>query len=283
MAPVILSRIGRNLGVTQAFDHVVREKGGETMSESGKPVPVGKIARDLIRGAHTAALATLGRRDPAGAGSPYASLVLSACTQAGEPLLLLSRLAEHTQNLLADPRASLLFDGTAGLDSPLTGARLSLQGRLVACGAEETEPRRRFLHRHPDAARYADFGDFGFYRLEPTAGHLVAGFGVIHWLPWTDIGFDMAGHEAVAEAEDSVLSHMNEDHVDAMAAIARGQSWPEGAWRMVGCDPEGFDLRAGGNLRRLDFDSPVKTADEIRGALVKLVRAMRETGAAARG
>ncbi len=253
------------------------------MSESGNPVPVGKIARDLIRGAHTAALATLGHREPAGAGAPYASLVLSACTQAGEPLLLLSRLAEHTQNLLADPRASLLFDGTAGLDSPLTGARLSLQGRLVACGPEEAEPRRRFLHRHPDAARYADFGDFAFYRLEPSAGHLVAGFGVIHWLPWTDIAFDLGGHEAAADAEDSVLSHMNEDHVDAIAAIARGQSWPEGSWRMVGCDPEGFDLRSGGNLRRFGFDTPVKTADEIRGALVKLVRAMRETTGSANG
>lgn len=253
----------------------MREKGGETMSGTNAP-PVADVARGLIRAANTAALATLGRKEPAGAGAPYASLVLSACTHAAEPILLLSRLAEHTQNLLADPRASLLFDGTAGLESPLTGARLSMQGRLVACGPEETEPRRRFLHRHPDAARYADFGDFAFYRLEPAAGHLVAGFGVIHWLPWADIRFAGQGFEAVAEAEEGVLAHMNEDHGEALTAIAQGQRWAGEGWRMVGCDAEGFDLRAGGSLRRLPFPVPVSTAEEIRLALVKHVRAARD-------
>ncbi len=238
-------------------------------------LPVADVARGLVRAAHTAALATLGRKDPAGAGAPYASLVLSACTHAAEPILLLSRLAEHTQNLLTDPRASLLFDGTAGLESPLTGARLSLQGRLLACGPEETEPRRRFLHRHPDATRYVDFGDFAFYRLEPSAGHLVAGFGVIHWLSWADIRFAGQGLEAVAEAEDGVLAHMNEDHAEALATIVHGQGWAGEGWRMVGCDAEGFDLRAGGSLRRLPFPAPVGTADEIRQALVRLTRAAR--------
>lgn len=244
------------------------------MSETNAP-PVADVARGLIRAAHTAALATLGRKDPGGAGAPYASLVLSACTHAAEPILLLSRLAEHTQNLLADPRVSLLFDGTVGLESPLMGARLSLQGRLVACSPGEAEPRRRFLRRHPDAARYADFGDFAFYRLEPAAGHLVAGFGAIHWLPWADIRLSTEGFAAVAEAEDGVLAHMNEDHDEALVAIARGQGWAASGWRMVGCDPEGFDLRSGGVLRRLPFPTPVRTADEIRQALVRMTRAAR--------
>lgn len=246
------------------------------MSVTNAP-PVADVARGLIRAASTAALATLGRKEPAGAGAPYASLVLSACTQAAEPILLLSRLAEHTQNLLADSRASLLFDGTAGLESPLTGARLSLQGRLVACGPEEIEPRRRFLHRHADAARYVDFGDFSFYRLEPTAGHLVAGFGVIHWLPWADIRFAGQGLEAIAELENGVLDHMNMDHGDALVAIARGAGWRGEGWLMVGCDPEGFDLRAGGSLRRVAFPAPVKSAHEIRQAMFQITRAARVT------
>lgn len=237
--------------------------------------PVADVARGLIRAAHTAVLATLGRKEPAGTGAPYASLVLSACTHSAEPVLLLSRLAEHTQNLLADSRASLLFDGTVGLESPLTGARLSLQGRLLACGPDETEPRRRFLHRHPDAARYADFGDFAFYRLEPTAGHLVAGFGVIHWLPWAEIRLADDGLKAVAGAEEGVLDHMNTDHGDALAAIARGAGWAGDGWRMVGCDTEGFDLRAGGNLRRMAFPRIVGSVEELRLALVKMTRTMR--------
>lgn len=249
------------------------------MPDANDP-PVAAIARGLIRAAATAALATLGRKDPAGAGAPYASLVLTACRMDATPVLLLSRLAEHTQNLLEDTRASLLFDGTAGLESPLTGARLSLQGRLLACDPADPEPRRRFLHRHPDAARYADFGDFAFYRLEPTAGHLVAGFGVIHWLPWTAIRFAMEGFAAVAEAEEGVLAHMNEDHAAAHSAIAQARGWPGGAWTMTGCDPEGFDLRAAGNLRRVPFEVAVRDPDGIRMALIQISRAARAvTGA----
>lgn len=249
------------------------------MSGTNAP-PAADVARGLIRAAHTAALATLGRKDPAGTGAPYASLVLSACTLAAEPVLLLSRLAEHTQNLLADPRVSLLFDGTVGLESPLTGARLSLQGRLVACDPADPEPRRRFLHRHPDAARYADFGDFAFYRLVPGAGHLVAGFGVIHWLAWPDICPAADGMAVLREIEDGVLEHMNSDHADALELLARAQGWPAGPWRMVGCDPEGFDLRQGGNLRRMAFPQTVASADEIRLALVRMVRKVRDGGTA---
>lgn len=243
------------------------------------PPPAAATARSLIRAGATAVLATLGRKDPAGAGAPYASLVLTACGMDATPVLLLSRLAEHTQNLLADPRASLLFDGTAGLESPLTGARLSLQGRFVACDAGDPALRQRFLRRHPDAARYADFGDFAFYRLEPTAGHLVAGFGMIHWLPWDTIRFAMAGFDAMAEAEAGVLAHMNRDHADAQIAIARARGWPDGPWTMTGCDPEGFDLRAEGNRRRVAFDAPVRTPDALRMALVQIIRSARQTTA----
>jgi len=240
-----------------------------------KAPPVAAIARGLIRAAPTAALATLGREEPAGAGAPYASLVLVACSPYVEPILLLSRLAEHTQNLLADPNASLLFDGTAGLVSPLTGARLSLQGRLIACAPDDTALRRRFLNRHPDAARYADFGDFAFYRLAPSAGHLVAGFGVIQWLAWSEILFPAEGFAEVAAAEDSVLAHMNEDHADALAALARAAGWTGEGWRMTGCDAEGFDLRAGGQIRRLPFPEPVTSAEAVRLALVRMVQAAR--------
>jgi putative heme iron utilization protein len=131
-------------------------------------------ARDLMRAQTTASFGTL--MD----GAPYVSLVLVAFDADGSPLLLLSRLAQHTNNLLADPHVSLLFDGTAGLEYPLTGPRLTVLGLAVVC----TDPvaRERYVERHPSASAYAGFSDFDLYRIAIERGHLVAGFGKIAWI-----------------------------------------------------------------------------------------------------
>jgi len=133
------------------------------------------IARRLIAGASRAVLAT---RLPD--EWPYASLVLVATDGAGLPLLLLSDLAEHSKNLKREPRASLLFDGTAGMAQPLEGVRLTLLGRIER--ADEDAVLARYVARHPDAANWARMSDFHIYRLRPTRAHLVAGFGRIAWI-----------------------------------------------------------------------------------------------------
>lgn len=133
------------------------------------------LARHLIGTLDRAVLAT-SMPD----GWPYASLVLFATGVDGAPLLLLSDLAEHTRNLAGAPRASLLLDGTAGLDAPLTGPRLTLLGRVVR--DTDKADSARYLARHPSAALYAGFADFHFHRLVVERAHLVAGFGRIHWL-----------------------------------------------------------------------------------------------------
>jgi hypothetical protein len=113
-------------------------------------------------------------------GAPYVSLVLVAFDADGAPLLLLSRLAQHTSNLLADPRVSLLFDGTAGLEEPLTGPRLTVLGSAAAC--PDAAAMGRYLIRQPSAAAYAGFSDFDLYKVTIARGHLVAGFGRIAWI-----------------------------------------------------------------------------------------------------
>lgn len=95
--------------------------------------------------------------------------------------IILSTLAEHTQNALGDPRASLLFNRTEGLPRPLTGPRVTLQGSLVATTGQLT--RDRYLAKHPEAFECVRFSDFAFFVLVPVSAHLVAGFGAIHWLP----------------------------------------------------------------------------------------------------
>ena len=113
-------------------------------------------------------------------GAPYLSLALVAFDAGGAPLLLLSDLAQHTQNLQADARVSLLFDGTAGLDDPLTGPRLTVLGAATRCN--DPAVLDRYVAAHPSAAMYAGFKDFNLYRVAIDRGHFVAGFGRIEWI-----------------------------------------------------------------------------------------------------
>lgn len=226
----------------------------------------GKQVRDLVRVAERAALATA----LAGSAShPYASLVLAATTADGSPLLLLSELAEHTKNLFRDARLALLFDGTGGLDDPLTGPRATVLGR--ASPSDDLGERARFLARHPSATTYAGFADFRLYRVTVERAHLVAGFGRICWVEATDILLTDA--QTLAEAEASILEHMNRDHGAVVGRYATCLlNLPDGPWRMVGIDPEGCDLRAEGRLARLPFQAAVRTAAAARKALLDLAR-----------
>jgi len=127
-----------------------------------------------MRGRTTAALGT--SLD----GSPYVSLVLVAFDIDGAPLLLLSDLAQHTRNITADARVSLLFDGAGEYADPLTGPRLTVLG--VAALSDDPATRRRYVGAHPSAAMYAGFKDFNLYRVSLARGHFVAGFGKIAWI-----------------------------------------------------------------------------------------------------
>ncbi len=243
------------------------------MTDDDTLLPAEETCRMLVRSARTAALATA---DRANDSWPYASLVETACDHAGRPILLLSDLADHTKNFTADPRVSLLFDGTAGLAAPLTGARATLQGRIEKLGDEDTALRQRYLARHPGAADYAGFGDFNFYRIMPDRFHLVAGFGRIHWIDADAVLFDTAESAALADHEPDIVDHMNADHADAVDLYATMLANTAGTgWRMTGIDPEGADLGRDGRSLRLPFERAVHDADSARGMLVRLVKRAR--------
>ena len=101
-----------------------------------------RLARSLLRRSRQGALATL----MAGSGDPYCSLVNVASHADASPILLISRLALHTRNLLADSRVSLMLDERAAGD-PLEGARIMLAGRAEgATGEAANILRRRYLN-----------------------------------------------------------------------------------------------------------------------------------------
>ncbi len=232
-----------------------------------------------MRRARWAALATA-LAEPAeaaeadSAGWPYASLVTVACDWGGSPILLLSRLSDHTRNLEADGRASLLFEEASRRTNPQTGPRVTVMGRLTRT---EDEPfAGRFLARHPAARRYAGFGDFHFYTMAVERARYVGGFARAVWLKGADVAADGDAAAALAACEQRILEHMNRDHAEAIALYANVLLGRRGtAWKMIGVDPDGVDLRLRGRFARLDFGAPVHDAESCRAELVRLAQEAR--------
>jgi putative heme iron utilization protein len=224
-------------------------------------------ARYLLRRSRRGALATL----MAHSGDPYCSLVNVASHPDGSPILLISRLALHTKNILGDARISLMLDERAEGD-PLEGSRIMLAGRAEEAGtAEVAILRRRYLNAHPSAEVFVDFKDFSFFRIRPAALHLVAGFGRIIDLTPEQFLTDISDAQALLEAEQGAIEHMNADHQEAMNLYAtRLLGAPDADWRCTGCDPDGIDMAAGAKVLRLDFPERVTGPGELRKMLVKL-------------
>lgn len=232
----------------------------------------GRLARSLLRTCRQGALATLME----GSGDPYCSLVNVASYADGSPILLISRLAVHTKNILADGRVSLMLDERTEGD-PLEGARIMLSGHARQAEGEELErARRRYLNAHPSAAAYASFKDFSFFRIHPKGTHLVAGFGRITDLAPAQFLTRIDDAHALLEAEQGAVEHMNADHRDTMNLYATRLLGAESAdWHCSGCDPAGIDMQAGSSVLRLDFPERVTTSGDLRKMLVKLAEEAR--------
>ena len=228
-----------------------------------------KTAKSLIRSGKQGALATL----MPGSGDPYCSLVNVATAPDSSPILLISALAVHTKNVLADARVSLMIDERRAGD-PLEGARVMIAGRAdrVSDEAALEAIRRRYLLRHPGAEQFVDFPDFAFFRIAVREVHLVAGFGRIVTLEGAKVLTDVSGADEVLAGEASAVAHMNEDHMDANALYAtRLLGAADGAWQITGLDPEGADLALGDSTLRLPFPERVTSALALRKTLVALV------------
>lgn len=229
----------------------------------------GFVARRLIRTGRQATLATL---DGDSGGGPYASLALTACGHDAAPLMLLSDLARHSQNIARDGRVSLLF-AKYGRDA-IAQARVSVIGRAALC--DDPLLRRRFLTRHASAQGFSQFTDFRLYRVEIDSVHYVGGFGRIHTLAREQVVFDTSGADELAAAEGDIVDHMNNNHAQSLTLCAHnliGRSGVE--WRLTGIDPEGIDLARNDAEARLDFDMVVHGAEEAHTALAHLARAAR--------
>jgi putative heme iron utilization protein len=225
-----------------------------------------QTVKSLLRRSRQGALATL----MTGSGDPYCSLVNVASHPDGSPILLISRLALHTKNLIADARVSLMLDERVEGD-PLEGSRIMLAGHAEEVTADRDIVRQRYLNAHPTAEVFVDFKDFSFFRIRPAGTHLVAGFGRILDLQPSQFLTDISDASALLEAEQSAVEHMNTDHQEALGLYAtRLLGASPGDWRCVGIDPEGIDLQAGAKTLRLDFPERITGPADLRKILVRL-------------
>ncbi|HEY7697479.1 MAG TPA: DUF2470 domain-containing protein [Vicinamibacteria bacterium] len=253
-----------------------REHARPAGEDEGPEIPeptYAERARTLVHLGRVGALSTLSRRHP---DWPFGSVMPYGLDERGNPSFLISTMAIHTQNLLADPRASLLVTAEDAAEDPLGAGRVTLMGRVAK--TNRADVRESYLARHPNASYWVDFKDFAFFQMDVVDLYFVGGFGVMGWV---DPGeYASAAPDPLADASRGILDHMNEDHVDAMLLLARGLGGVEGTdARMTAVDRLGFHLRVetGEGMRglRIPFSREARSPEETREILVDMVRRQR--------
>jgi putative heme iron utilization protein len=211
-------------------------------------------ARTLVHLGRTGSLATLSRKHP---GWPFASIMPYAIDDFGRPLILVSSMAMHTQNLVENPRASLLVAQSDAAD-PLGSSRLTLMGEFSKLADEDAKiVRPIYLLLHENARYWVDYDDFAFYRMEVADVYFVGGFGVMGWVTAED--YKMAAPDPLADAAPSIIEHMNKDHADSLLLLARFFAGVEA------------DQATMTSVDRLGFHVRLKTADRVRGVRISFL------------
>jgi len=213
-------------------------------------------ARTLIHLGRIASLSTLSRKQP---GFPFGSLMPYALDSQGRPIFLVSTMAMHTQNLQADPRASLFVTEPHASGDPLGASRVTLMGNVGRIPEPDVAAARTaYLTRYPDSKYWVDFDDFFFYRMDVLDVYYVGGFGVMGWVPASD--YSEAQSDPLAEHKSDIMQHMNADHKEALILLAK---------RVAGIEAQEAEMTS---VDRLGFHLRLKTQDGVRGARMAFLR-----------
>ncbi len=217
-------------------------------------------------------LATMSQKQP---GWPFGSVMPYAVDESGRPIFLISTMAMHTKNLLAEPRASLLVAQPEIAGDPLGAARVTVMGKAARVTADEKEQvKRLYLSRHENAGYWVDFGDFSFFRLEVVDVYYVGGFGVMGWVSASDYGAALV--DPLADVASALIEKLNAERASGLAALARrmGHRDVERA-KMTAIDRLGFHLRitTGDRVQavRIALPRPISSAEEMLSGLEELI------------
>lgn len=230
----------------------------------------------MLHLARVGTLSTISRKLP---DWPFGSVAPYGLDAAGAPTFLISTMAMHTQNLLANDRASLLVAEPGATSDPLGAGRVTLMGRVRRTRDDElADVRQRYLERYENASYWVDFKDFAFFQMDVVDLYFVGGFGVMGWVEAPE--YVSAAPDPLADVATGIIEHMNADHTDAMALLAKAVHEIEGEEaKMTSVDRLGFHMRlktaSGMKGLRIPFTSEVRDADETRRVLVEMVRRHR--------
>jgi putative heme iron utilization protein len=253
---------------------------GGTATVSNQPAPpepsFSERARTWIYLGRIGSLSTLSRKQP---GFPFGSVMPYGLDQLGRPIFLISTMAMHTQNLQADPHASLLVTQADGEGDPLGSSRVTLIGNVQAIPQPEIAAARKlYLERYANSKYWVDFDDFSFYRMDVVDVYYVGGFGVMGWVKASD--YDQAQPDPLADVAAGIIEHMNADHKDALVLLARSNAGIESQEAaMTSVDRLGFQVRLktaeGVRGARIAFLHEVRNATDARKVLVEMVQEAR--------
>ena len=230
---------------------------GATSGQSAVREPsFAERARTLMHSSRIGSLSTLSRKQP---GFPFGSLMPYALDAEGRPIFLVSTMAMHTQNLQADPRASLFVTETGASGDPLGSSRVTLIGSVCRIPEPElTAARTVYLPRYPDSKYWVDFDDFFFYRMDVLDVYYVGGFGVMGWVTASE--YCQAQSDPLAEHKSDIMQHMNADHKDALILLAK---------RFAGIEAQEAEMTS---VDRLGFNVRLKAQDGVHGARIAFLR-----------
>lgn len=229
---------------------------------------VATAARNLMLSEYQGVLSTHSLDAP---GYPFGSVAPYCLDRKGRPVILISNIAQHTKNLKANPKVSLIVMERDADDSQENG-RVTYLGEARPLPPEDDDAPARYYRFFPEARDYHKTHDFAFYCLELHRARFIGGFGKIHWVERDDF---LRANPFDEEAEARAVEHMNKDHVDALKRYCRWGDIPlkEAATPiMAGIDGEGFHLRLGKRVHRLGFDEPVTTMPALRQKLTEMAR-----------
>lgn len=245
---------------------------------SGPTVPEpshAERARSLVRQGGASTLSTMSARRP---GFPFGSVMPYAEDEHGEPLLLISSMAMHTQNLLADPRCTLLICESG--DGDILGrGRVSLMGEARQVeGDAIPAAREQYLAAQAAAAQWIEYSDFQLFRISLIDIYFVGGFGVMGWVAAEE--YRQAEPDPLLDSAQHIIQHMNEDHADALTLLANTHGYADvEAAAMTSVDRLGFHVKLrtneGQRGGRINFPASVADADGCRQALVAMVKQAR--------
>lgn len=224
-------------------------------------------ARELLLKEYRGVLSTQSKAMP---GFPFGSIVPYCLDGQGNPLILISRIAQHTHNLQQDAKCSLLVSERGAQDVQAVGRLTVLaQARKLSDSAEIETAAQRYYRYFPESSRYHSAHAFDFWVLEPVRHRYIGGFGEIHWLDQVTLANPFVG-----QAETGMVEHMNADHGKALAHYVALSGLPTHAPAdLVGVDSEGMHLSIGHGLYWLPFAKSCNTPLQVREALVSLAHA----------